>query len=180
MSKQLIDELLPRFEYGNRYSIDIPCGIERVASAVETYRLDESFVVRLLFRLRGLQPPGRLRSHLVGRGFTVLAESPGRQVVVGIAGRFWALNQQAGLIPVQDAREFIAYAKPGTAKCAATIVMEPLSDTRTRLTTETRVLCCDRAARREFAAYWVLIRPMSAWIRRILLRGVREKALATA
>ena len=38
----------------------------------------------------------------------------------------------------------------------------------------------DRAARREFAAYWVLIRPMSAWIRRILLRGVREKALATA
>lgn len=50
MSKELIDELLPRFEYGNRYSIDIPCGIERVASAVETYRLDESLVVRLLFR----------------------------------------------------------------------------------------------------------------------------------
>ena len=34
----------------------------------------------LLFRLRGLQPPGRLRSHLVGRGFTVLAESPGSRV----------------------------------------------------------------------------------------------------
>ena len=46
----------------------------------------------------------------------------------------------------------------------------------TRLTTETRIYATDASARRRFAAYWRLIYPGSALIRRTWLRAIRERA----
>ena len=46
----------------------------------------------------------------------------------------------------------------------------------TRVTTETRVFATDAAATRRFAAYWRLIYPGSALIRRMWLRAIARRA----
>jgi hypothetical protein len=52
-------------------------------------------------------------------------------------------------------------------------------DRGTRLVTETRVRATDAAAERRFAAYWRLIYPGSAFIRRMWLDAIRRKAEST-
>jgi hypothetical protein len=47
------------------------------------------------------------------------------------------------------------------------------------VSTETRVFATSPAARRRFAAYWRVIYPGSAIIRRSWLRAIRHRALAT-
>src|SRR2546422_4460702 len=97
----LLDALMPGFDFGNRHAIVVAAPPERVAEAAETYSLatDGSAFVRLLFRLRGLTPPsGTLRAAARAMGFAVLAEEPRREIVLGVAGRFWALDERANLI----------------------------------------------------------------------------------
>jgi hypothetical protein len=47
---------------------------------------------------------------------------------------------------------------------------------RSLLTTETRVFASGPAARRRFAIYWRVIYPGSAFIRRMWLRAIQERA----
>jgi hypothetical protein len=47
---------------------------------------------------------------------------------------------------------------------------------RTPLSTETRILATDEAARRRFGRYWVVIRPGSAAIRVVWLWAIRTRA----
>ena len=46
----------------------------------------------------------------------------------------------------------------------------------TKVFTETRVQAVDAEARRKFARYWRVIRPSSAVIRRLWLRGIKRRA----
>jgi hypothetical protein len=46
------------------------------------------------------------------------------------------------------------------------------------VSTETRVFASDASARRRFAAYWRLIYPGSATIRRMWLRAIERRATA--
>lgn len=179
MSATLLDELIPDFHVRSRHETIVDAPAEAVAAAVEAYRLDVDAPapIRMLFRLRGLPvPSGSLREGLSGVGFQVLAEDLGREVVAGIAGRFWAPREMANLIPVADAREFVEHRLPGTAKGALSIRVVPLGPHRALLSTETRVVCADRHARRLFVAYWTLIRVPSGWIRRALLVGIKRAA----
>jgi hypothetical protein len=48
----------------------------------------------------------------------------------------------------------------------------------TVLSTETRVLATDAAARRRFRRYWLAIRPFSGLIRRVWLRAIKRRAEA--
>src|SRR2546425_1599785 len=105
-----------------------------------------------LLRRRGLP----LRRHvtldgLLGAGFALLAEEPGREIVLGIAGRFWRVTGGGMRVSAAD---FAAFSAPGTAKAAMDFRLEPLAGGRTRLSTETRILCADQAARRSFGRYW--------------------------
>ena len=169
---------MPDFDFQSRHDILVPAPRSIVAEAVEAYRLDSSPVVRLLFRLRGLgASPGSLRSLLTKGGFTVLGETPGQEFVLGVAGRFWALDERAAFVPVSDAQTFIELDAPGIAKAAVSLRILGLGDDATRVETETRVRCTDAAAHRRFAVYWTLIRPFSGWIRHEMLRGIRREAL---
>jgi hypothetical protein len=176
---ELLDHIMHTFDFGSRYEIMLPAPAARVVQAVDTYRLDSSLFVRVLFRLRGLGPaPGNLRTSLPQRGFTILAEDPGREIVVGVAGRFWALDEMGSMIRVSDAAAFVAFDQAGAAKAAANLRIEAVGAATTRLSTETRVQCVDTAAYRRFALYWSLIRPFSGWIRRDMLRRIRRHTLA--
>ena len=174
----LLDRLIPEFDFRSRHTLTVAAPADAVAAAVSSYRMEDggSPLVRALFRLRGLQPVrGPLRSALTSRGFRILAEEPGREVVFGIAGRFWAVRELRALVVVEDAEAFAAYAEPGAAKAALSLQIEP-GPRGTLLSTETRVKCVDSRGYRRFAPYWALIKPFSGWIRRDILRGIAERA----
>lgn len=175
----LLDEVLPECDFHSRHELDVFAPAEEVARAVQRYHLkrDSSPIVRLLFRLRGLRmPSGSLTDALAGSGFTVLAERPGRELVVGTLGRFWTLREQANMKAPLDLEDFQSFERPGWAKGAMTVRVEPREDGSSRLVTETRVLCTDERARRRFAPYWTLISAFSGWIRRDFLRGIARIA----
>jgi hypothetical protein len=179
----LLDRVLPTYEFGNRHAIVIDAPPDVVSAAFSGFRLetDGPWGVRALFRLRGLRPlTGTLRHALASRGFTVIAERPGEQVVFGVAGRFWAVRELRALSAVPSLEAFDAFRVPGTAKAALSLRYEPLDGGGTRLTTETRVHCIDQTAYRWFRAYWMLIEPFSGWIRRALLHAIARKVAASA
>src|SRR2546425_11866198 len=106
-----------------------------------------------LLRRRGLP----LRRHvtldgLLGAGFALLAEEPGREIVLGIAGRFWRVTGGGMRVSAAD---FAAFSAPGTAKAAMDFRLEPLAGGRAGLSTEKRVLCRRDAPRRRLGPYWV-------------------------
>jgi hypothetical protein len=180
-AKMLLDEILPIWHFGNHHSEVVDAPVARVIEAVDSLRLDSDLspFIRLLFRVRGLSSPSGAtpRAALTSTGFSVLAEEPGREIVFGIAGKFWAPREMANLVRVPDARSFIDFAQPGQAKGAMNIRVEPLGDDRTLLSTETRVWCTDRRARLLFTAYWTLIRIPSGWIRNDMLGAIARRAV---
>lgn len=108
-----------------------------------------------------------------GSGFIQLAEDPGHEIVLGTAGRFWSLGAARS---VQTREDFLAFNEPGSAKSVFNIRIEDMGKGWTRVTTETRALGNDPSARRKMAAYWRVIYPGSATIRRMWLRAIKTRA----
>jgi hypothetical protein len=81
----------------------------------------------------------------------------------------------AGKGPRLTAATFAAAGHPGLVKAAINFRVTPAS-TGCVVSTETRVWAADSAARRRFAAYWRVIYPGSAWIRRAWLQAIRQRA----
>jgi hypothetical protein len=110
-------------------------------------------------------------------GFTRLGEDPGRELVFGLAGRFWRPNGDLRRIPDRDA--FLAFAEEGCVKAAWNLRVEGGDDGRCEISTETRARYLGASARRRFRAYWFLIRPFSGMLRTSLLREVKRRTERT-
>jgi len=174
-----LDEVLPDYDFRSRHGRTVAAEPEALWWAVERYRLDRdgSLLMRSLFRLRGLAVPrGTLRDALDGSRFTLVAERPGEEIVAATPGRFWAIRERANMEAPDDLDAFLAFDRPGWAKAAVCIRVEPRDDGATNLVTETRVQCVDHGARRRFAVYWMLINVFSGWIRRDMLEGIASLA----
>lgn len=170
---------MPRFEVRKRYRRAVRAPAPRVWEALESYDVaaDSSPVTRGLLRARGLRPAaGSGRGAFAGSNFTVIAERPGTELVVALAGRFWVLREKGALDAIRDAEHFAVYDTPGRAVAAWSFEIEPRSKRECLLSTETRVRCTDAAARRKFRAYWTLIEPFSGLIRKDMLRSIARKA----
>jgi hypothetical protein len=174
-----IDQWLGKCHFRERHSIEIQAGCGDAYQALKTIDLGESGVIRFFFALRGVAvgaaqgaaPVLPMNKFLAQ--FTLLEERPPRELLVGAVGQFWRLK--GGSVPI-DAERFVQFADPGLAKLVMNFATKALGDTRTLMTTETRVWCTDAAARRRFAAYWYLIRPASGLIRREMLRLTKARA----
>lgn len=117
---------------------------------------------------------GTLPDRLEQFGFTRLAAVPGRELVFGIAGRFWRWN--GDLRPIPDRAAFAAFAEEGCVKAAWNLAIGSTDGVSCDLSTETRIQHFGAAARRRFRRYWSLIAPFSGAIRVALLRGVKRRA----
>jgi hypothetical protein len=189
----LLDEVLPEFDVRASYDTQVIASPERVYASAWTADFDHWGLMRVLSMLRGL--PGllaapretwrRVRAQggrrrvlledVLASGFTLLGEQPGEELVLGTVGRFWLARGELRPVSPESFREVSV---PGTAKAAWNFAVYPGSDGRTVLTTETRVLCADRATRRRFRIYWAVIAPFSGLIRREMLAAVRDTAEA--
>ena len=105
-------------------------------------------------------------------GFMLLADEPGREVVVGTL----VIVPSRSRTEIETPRDFAALEEPGYAKAVMNFRMADEGGGRTRLTTETRIYATDASSRRRFAAYWRTIFPGSALIRREWLRAIRDRA----
>jgi hypothetical protein len=184
---------LPAYHARERHVIVVHAPIERVYAALWSANL-ASPVVRVLLGLRAfpgalvgaLRQPrdawrrllGRMRARLTMRdvvvgGFTVVAEDPPRELVLGVDGAFWRLR---GDLRRVDAASFRGPQPLGTARAAWNFHLAQRADGTCALSTETRVKCADPASRRRFRAYWLIVRPGSVLIRRLMLRSIRREA----
>jgi hypothetical protein len=97
----LLDQFAPHPHFKASYSIDVDVPADEAYRAVWTTDFGSSSLIRALIFLRNLPgllvrgkatfPVGRsltLRT-IIGRRFGCLAEAPGREVVLGLVGRFW-------------------------------------------------------------------------------------------
>lgn len=183
-----IDEHLGDYRWREVHAIDIAADPPAVLAAVRSVTAGELPLVRLLMGLRAL--PGRLRGarrasrprdepvldSVLRSGFRLLAED-GRELVVGIVGRFW---QACPVHAEVDAARFAGFQEPGWAKAAMNFTVTEGAHGGTRLATETRIAATDAAAGRRFGAYWMLVRPGSGLIRHSWLRAVRRRAERSA
>ena len=177
-----LDRLMPDFDVHEVHSTVVgasPLAIHRVLFEVTA---NEIWLFRALMAVRGLGARGSdgsrplLETAREG-GFAILSDEPGRELVLGVMGRFWQLRQR-DVQRIGSPAEFVAFAEPGFARAAMNFLIEPLDGDACRLTTETRVRATDARARRTFRAYWTLVHPGSAFIRRMWLRALKRRAEA--
>lgn len=162
-----LDRVFPSWHFRERHAIRVDARPERVFAAVREVTLAEMGVFRVLARLRGIRAPvDRPVLEVAGPAWSVLADEPGRELVLGAVGQPWRLR--GGVSPGGD---FASFDRPGYVKMA---INWRLDDTL--LSTETRVLATDAAARRKFRRYWLVIRPFSGLIRRVWLRAIKRRA----
>lgn len=160
---QALDTFLPRFDVNETHSISLACDAERALEIALAAPAAPGRLVAALFRARGLPPTTSVQGLFDRMGFDTLSASP-TEVVVGASGTPWRPSGKIGAFT--DPR-------PGTVRIA--------TDLRARavpggciLSTETRVLAADAAARRAFRRYWRVVGPFSALIRRRWLRAARD------
>jgi hypothetical protein len=180
----LLDGWMPTFDVVERHSTLVRAPVERVQALARELNFGRSPLIRSLFLLRslpGLFTGGSLKQPALGAtlagllrsGFVLLAERENEERVFGLVGRFW--TARGGVVRVSP-DEFRAWTQPGFARAAWNFALAPEGDGRTRLSTETRVLCTDEESRRSFLRYWRLIGPFSALTRMEMLRTIRKAA----
>lgn len=181
------DEIIPAYQFSEHHEIRIQASPRRVYEAAREVRADEITLFRTLTWIRSprlfdkarreesILNPGGTRPILevaTSTGFLLLADEPEREIVMGLI----VVPPPGPRSPVLSPEKFIALDGPGYAKGVVNFRIEDEGGGWTRLTTETRVYATDASARRRFAAYWRLIYPGSAFIRRMWLRAIRDRA----
>jgi len=176
----LIDEFMPRWDERERHKKVVDASPAQVDAALRGLRDGDLPLTRLLMGVRTLlaprRPPrdGTLFEEVQRLGFTVLAEAPLEEVVLGVAGRFWRPRGD-GIDPLDGPEAFRAYSRPGSVKATWNFLLVP-EGAATRVVTETRIAATDAEGRRKFRLYWRIVMPGSALIRRDMLRVLARRA----
>jgi hypothetical protein len=182
----LVDEIMPVYQVASRHSRIVRAPAATVYAEIRRVEFGQAPLVRGLFALRGLparllgggpRPAPGARRQGVPPGFVLLAERPGREVVLGIAGQFW--RPTGNVARLADAAAWHAYQAPGTASGVIVLRVTPLDYQTSRLATETRVRVRGRGATLRFRAYWLVIGPFSGLIRHSLLGQIGRAAEQT-
>ncbi len=183
MPPQLLDELMPTFDFREHHCRVVAAEPAAVRRAVLDVSLGEMPGVAALFAVRSLPKPWAGLSNdlsqpvlqqMLARRFTEVATDPDRGIAVGTIAQMW--KPVRGIFPrVRDGADYLRFAEPGYAKALMTFTWSA-HPAGTLLETETRVQPTDPGARRAFARYWRLIGPWSGLIRLMWLRAIAARA----
>jgi hypothetical protein len=179
----LIDSYAPKPDAAELHQIKIQAPAEEVYRALLTADLGGAPVIKALLALRSLPEfvwhPRRPRfrdqkftlQSLIDSGFGRLAEEPGREIVLGVAGRFW--RPTGNILPFNE-ENFRGPVPAGLACAVWNFAVQAVSSGSSILSTETRVVCGDPASRLKFRAYWLIVGHFSGLIRRLMLNSVKQ------
>lgn len=107
--------------------------------------------------------------------FVLLGERAGEEIVVGAIGQFWADRY----VRLRNAGAFRAFRDPRFARVAMNVRVRGDGAGGSLVSTETRVLCPDPEARKQFDRYWRLWSPGGSVVRGQWLTAVRRRAEGT-
>jgi hypothetical protein len=180
-ASRLVERFMPQADITECHEVLVRAPVALVFDVARNLDMQSIPLVHAIFwlrakLLRATEPPVRPRglvAETTALGWVILAERPGREVVVGSATQPW--KGDVVFRPVAPDR-FVAFAEPDMVKIVWTLEAEPLGPTLTRFRTETRVLATDAAARAQFRRYWRWAGWGVVLIRRLMLWALRRAA----
>jgi len=182
----LLDRFIPSYEVVERHQVRINAPAAVTLHTAMRAPLDESLLVRGIFKARelilGADPPAAssnagLLEQMQGIGWRVLAEIPDREVVVGAVTQPWMPNVVfRGIAP----EAFRTFDEPFYVKIVWTLRVDPIDANTCIFRTETRVVTTDADARCRFRWYWTRFSPGIAVIRQAMVRSVKNAAERSA
>jgi hypothetical protein len=178
----LLELFMPGYEVAERHHIRVAAPAEIAFEAACEQDLMALPLIQAIFKAReivlGGEPdtvarPRGLLALTKSLGWGVLAEVPGREVVMGAVTQPWYADVVFRPLP---ADEFAAFDEPGYVKIVWTLRADPVGPHDSVFRTETRVATTDAAARRKFRWYWARFSPGIGLIRQLSLGPVRREA----
>lgn len=177
-----LDRFMPEYEIVERHHVNVAAPAEDTFRALMDMDLEDSPVIRAIFRGRelllgadaGEKPQVRgLVAVTKTLGWGVLAEEPGHEIVMGAVTQPWNANVVFRSLPPD---EFAVFDEPDYVKIVWTLRADAVSDNTSVARTETRVVATDAEARKKFRWYWARFSPGIVLIRAISLRLVKKEA----
>ena len=178
----LLDQFMPAYDVAERHHVSVDAPAAVTFQAASDMYLERSGIVRTIFKAR----EWIMRSHAVREpeacgfleqmraiGWGVLAEVPGREIVMGAVTRPWMADVVFRPLPPD---QFVAFAEPDYVKIAWTLRADPIGTAGSIFRTETRVVTTDRAARIKFRRYWAFASPGIILIRWASLGPLKAEA----
>ena len=179
---ELLDRFMPRFDIAEQHHIVVAAPAATTFDASMDMNLEDSAIVRAIFKGREIilgadRGPERQERSLVAvtkaLGWGVLAERPGRELVMGAVTQPWKANVTFRSLPPG---EFAAFNRPGFVKIAWTLRADPIDANRSMARTETRAVATDVEARTKFRWYWARFSAGIVLIRHMSMRLVKAEA----
>lgn len=190
--KLLLDGFLPTYDHAICVSGVFRAPPSEVFAAITNLDLFQLPLPRVLLEARALpgrlvdararhrgqavaaEPPTFRIRDLQARGWILLGERPGVELVYGQVGKPW---KGAGGVPDHPvtADNFAAFAEPGFAKLAESILVTPYGAAACILTAESRVALTDEDSRRRFRRYWLAARPFIRLMRPAIMRTLARQ-----
>lgn len=188
----LLDAAVPEWQFAELHSTRIRASPARVEAAIDAVTAGEILGFRLLTWIRSPRLPGSGRKPSIlappadrpilavatDAGFVELCRIPGEIVIGTLVIVPEGVGPRAPEPSPDALTGFAALTAPGYAKAAMNFLWAADGDGWVRLSTATRVVATSPSARRRFAAYWRLIYPGSAFLRRTWLAAIRRRAEA--
>ena len=178
----LLDRFMPAYGVREGHHVHVAAPAETTLLAAAEMDLQQSAFVRAIFKLRELilraktdkkARPRGLLAELKSTGWGVLAEVPGREIVLGTVTQPWVADVVFRAVPPDG---FAAFDEPGYVKIVCTLRADPISATESVFRTETRVEPTDPTAREKFRKYWSLVSPGIVLIRLMSLKRLKAEA----
>jgi len=178
----LLDRFMPAYDVAERHHIDVAAPADVTFAAACEQDLMALPLARAIFRARevllGSKRDATMRPHGLlaltkSIGWGVLAEMPGREIVMGAVTQ----PRQADVVfRSLPPGEFVRFDEPDYVKIAWTLRADARGTTTSIFRTETRVVATDAAARFKFRRYWAFLSPGIILIRRASLKPLRTEA----
>lgn len=178
----LLDTFMPDYEVVERHRVRIAAPTEITLAAASQMDLEAPVISRAIFKAREwilgadpdatARPPGLL-AMVKSLGWGLLAEIPGREIVMGAVTQPWMANVVFRALPPD---EFAAFRQPDYVKIVWTLRADPLGPGESMFRTETRAVATDPAARARFRWYWSFLSPGIILIRWLSLGPLRVEA----
>jgi hypothetical protein len=182
---ELLDRFMPDCEVREHHEVRVAAPAAVTFAAARELELQRSPLIRGIFRARELmmgatavrgRPPQRpFLEEVLSLGWRILAEEPGRQIIVGAVTQPWQADVVFRRVPPE---EFAAFDQAGYVKIAWTLDATPLGPRDSVFRTETRAMATDPESRARFRRYWTVVSPGIRLIRRETLRLVKREAEA--
>lgn len=178
----LLDRFMPAYEVVERHDTRVAAPANITFSAACDMDLLDSAITRGIFKARelilGSKPdhairPRGLLAQTKALGWGVLAETPGREIVMGAVTQAWEADVVFRALPPG---EFASFNDPGYVKIVWTLRADPVSDGESTFRTETRATTTDPIARAKFRWYWSKASPGIWLIRRLSLGPLKREA----